>query len=102
MARETPSAISLASDNDFRNKTVFAYYARYLPKETQVMYHDKGQWPPGGPEWVLTYRSEMDYQPEPVIHTKAADFKWIETFPYSGTSGWNWYLYRNVRSLPRR
>ncbi|MEY2428477.1 MAG: hypothetical protein QOJ40_1362, partial [Verrucomicrobiota bacterium] len=84
-----------------RNETMLRYYARYLPANRRLIYYDHTHWPPAGPDWVITHYTETDHKPEQFIHTHAgSDYQLTRAFLYSGLSGWNWYLYRNVKDLP--
>ena len=92
------SEILVGSDNDVWGRTLVGFYARSLPAGLRMHYTPRSAWPRGGPEWLITQRAELDFQPPPQLEDpqSGAVFKLARTFRYGGTSGWHWFVYRNV------
>ena len=92
--------IVVASDNDYRNKIVLSFYERYLPEGKKLVYRDRNQLPANGPNWVITHSQDIGFSPPPSIRGPAGHtYTLARIFPYSGISGWHWFLYRNDSSL---
>lgn len=97
MAEQTTEKIlTVGSDHDFRNKLVLNFYARRMKTGQKILYHDQVDWPKDGPMWYVTHSQERDPQP-PKQFTDWNDNQYVlaKTFPYSGPSGWHWFIYRN-------
>ena len=101
MAENTSgNEIVVASDHDYRNKIVLSFYERYLPEGKKIVYRDQNQLPLNGPDWVITHNQNIDFSPPPSIRDPAGhNYTLARSFPYSGISGWHWFLYRNDSSL---
>ena len=101
MAEHTSgNEIVVASDNDYRNKIVLSFYERYLPEGKKIIYRDQNQLPLNGPDWVITHSQDMGFSPLPSIRGPAGHtYTLARSFPYSGISGWHWFVYRNDSSL---
>ena len=97
LARETPGEeIVVGSDNDFRNKMVLAFYARFLPEGKRMLYVDQDSWPQHGTDWLIGHSQDVKYQPPTqLVDPKGNIYSLARSFPYSGMSGWHWFLYRN-------
>jgi uncharacterized membrane protein len=92
--------IVVASDHDYRNKIVLSFYQRYLPEGKKLLYRDQNQLPPEGPDWVITHNQDIGFSPPPSIRDPAGHtYTLARSFPYSGISGWHWFVYRNDSSL---
>jgi hypothetical protein len=98
MAEQTEGQIiTIGSDHDFRNKMVLAFYARYLPRGKKIVYFDRHAWPKEGPQWVIIHSLEKDYRPYlNFTEPNGTRYALVKSFPYSGLSGWHWFVYRQT------
>lgn len=101
MAHHTPGPnVLVGSDHDFRNQLVLRYYARFLPENKTLLYVEQDEWPAEGVHWALTHSQDLAHTaPRRLVDRGGNAYLLEKTFPYSGISGWNWYLYR--RAAPR-
>jgi hypothetical protein len=89
--------VTIASDHDFRNKTVLAFYLARIGDGGRAGYYDYGNWPPEGPEWVLMHNFDQHFSPLPAIKDDRGNtYQFARMFPYAGLSGFNWALYHNA------
>ena len=89
--------IFVASDHDFRNKTVLAFYFARAGASDRAGYYEFGKWPPEGPEWVLFHAFEQQYSPgKNVNDDRGHTYELARVFPYAGLSGFHWALYHNT------
>lgn len=89
--------ITVASDHDFRNTMVLIFYSRYLPPGKNLVYVPHKQWLKEGSDWLLFHTQYTGVVPPPVYKLNNVQVYVLEKiFPYSGVSGWNWFLYRRI------
>jgi hypothetical protein len=82
-----PAVVS--GDNDFRNGTMIAFYSRYVKG---IRYASDGDW------YLIESFGDFSAMPR-AIKANGHDFALAKIFPYGGTSGWTWLVYRRVRPL---
>jgi len=89
--------IEVGGDHDFRTRMILRFYSRYLPNH-DVRYIRRDRWEASGPLWFLAHAQEAEQQPAQELSDPSSGLRYeLEArFPYSGVSGWNWYLYRNA------
>ena len=88
--------ILVGSDHDFRNKMVLSFYERFLPSEKRLVYLDKSNWPENGPQWLIMHSQEIGFVPPTRIKDRQErTYTLVRSFPYSGISGWHWFVYRS-------
>ena len=78
-----------SGDNDFRNGTVIDFYSRYVHG---VRYASDGDW------YLIESFGDFSEMPRS-IKANGHDFTLAKIFPYGGTSGWTWLVYRRVPPL---
>jgi len=83
----SPAVVS--GDNDFRNGTVIAFYSRYVKG---IRYASDGDW------YLVESFGDFSEMPR-AIKANGHDFTLARIFPYGGTSGWTWLVYRRVPPL---
>jgi hypothetical protein len=84
----------VASDHDFRNRTVILYYNRFLPPSRQIVYVKRAR----SPEWLLLHRIGELGEVMPIVgDQRGTRYRLQKVFPYSDLSGWHWILYRKQR-----
>jgi hypothetical protein len=89
--------VTIASDHDFRNKTVLAFYLARIGDGGRAGYYDYGNWPPEGPEWVVLHNFDQHFSPASGIKDDHGNtYEFVRVFPYAGLSGFNWALYHNA------
>jgi hypothetical protein len=100
MARHTDGPrIVVGSDHDFRNEMVLRFYKRHLPEGKILVYHPRGSWPRGGPEWVIEHRAHRPDQPPRRVHDDEGNrYEFAAEFDHAAISGFHWALYRNASS----
>jgi len=87
-------AMVVMSDNDFKNKTLLSFYRRYLKAlGKELEYHDHGDWPNGGPEWVILYRDPEESPPADRLNIRGIPFALSRCYPSIGISGFAWFLF---------
>jgi hypothetical protein len=97
LAAETNQpTITVASDHDFRNRLVLAYYARFLPSGRNVRYFTSEEWPAVGTEWFLAHSQTHGAAAPPALRIRGREYRLAREFPYAGLSGWRWSIHRNV------
>ncbi len=90
------NVITVGSDNDFRNKVVLSFYARFLPKGKTIQYVNQGFWASQPPEWLIVHNLDELAVPEPWVQTSTNRiYRLIKTEKFSGNSGFSWFLYRD-------
>lgn len=89
--------VAVASDHDFRNRMVLAFYVGRAGAGERIAYYEQGKWPPQGPEWVLFHSFAQPYRPEKSLQDdRGHTFELARVFPYAGLSGFHWGLYHNT------
>jgi hypothetical protein len=95
--RSSRPYVLVASDHDFRNKLVLAYYFLRARATDRIVYVNSGHWPPEGPEWFLVHDSSQDFSPPPSIRIEPGHVYQLDAvFPYFGLSGFHWAIYRQA------
>lgn len=98
MAAETPDGpVSVGSDHRFRNETLLRFYETYVSPPRTFEYLPEELWPArGAPQWYLRHATDADVRAEPagLSFADGSRYALVETYPYSGLSGWTWLLYR--------
>jgi hypothetical protein len=89
--------VFVASDHDFRTKTVLGFYFARAGGLGRAGYYDSGKWPPEGPEWFVMHSFARQYSPGKVIQDdQGHTYELARVYPYAGLSGFNWALYHNT------
>ncbi len=87
--------ITVGSDNDFRNKVVLSFYARFLQGGKTIQYIDQGSWGVHPPEWLIVHSLDESTVPEQWVRTSANRvYRLVKAENFSGNSGFSWFLYR--------
>jgi len=95
LAHDPSRVLTVGSDHDFRNSMLLGYYARYVPKDRELVYVSEGAWPPEGPRWLITHSLDARHEPErSYVFDGRIEYTLAKHFPFSGVSGWHWCLYR--------
>jgi hypothetical protein len=90
------NAITVGSDNDFRNKMVLSFYARFLRGGKTIQYINQESWHSEPPEWLIVHSLDESANPEPWIETSANRmYRLVKAEKFSGNSGFSWFLYHN-------
>ena len=93
-SRERP--LSVASDHDFRNPMLLAFYAERLPGVT-VGYSRREQWADGPPLWFIKHSTER----KPLVNARfdmpgGPAYILEGEYPVFGFLGAHWFLYRRT------
>ena len=89
--------VFIASDHDFRNKTVLAFYFARTNDGQRAGYYDFGKWPPEGPEWIVFHAFTQKFSPDKFAKDDLGHtYELVRLFPYAGLSGFHWALYHNT------
>jgi hypothetical protein len=101
MAEQTTGPeVVVASDFDFRNATVAAFYATqnadvYEGRGKQFVYVRKEDFGRRGAEWYLQHNFAGDPAPAATWSDPSGKvYDLMREFPAGSISGWNWWLYR--------
>jgi len=101
MVRDAPAGeATLSSDHDFRNRLVFAYYARRNPAARELRYVNAPFVAAHPPYWYLRHEFVGEGQRAARIQLRGGRYyNLVKAYPYAGLSGWTWLLYQ--REDPR-
>lgn len=96
IAGHTPTEqLRIGSDHDFRNRMVLDFYARHLKLGKPLHYIGQEHWSEDTPDWVILHSQDTHYRPPGhVDFTGRRNFDLVAEYPFSGYSGWSWFLYR--------
>ena len=99
MAENTRGAeIVVGSDKDERNKATLEFHADALPGGKRLVYVSRDNWPEGGPEWFILHCQDLSYRPPARLRVaQGGMYSFSREFPFEGTSGLRWFVYRNLR-----
>lgn len=87
----------LASDNDFRTAMILTFYAPRLRHQGGVVFVARKDWRTIPPEWFIAQTQDFAKRPKPLGRLAGgAMYVLVEEYPYSGISGWRWFLYRKA------
>ena len=96
MAAATPGPlIKISSDHDFRNSTLLEFYARFLPPSKQVDYITRPRRDRETPDWFILHCGDPTFAAYPDVEVGGiGKYDLFGTYPYGGSSGWSWFVYR--------
>jgi hypothetical protein len=95
MARETTGdVIAVASDHDFRNRLVLAYYARELPPGKRLVYVPHDRWNLARPEWLIRHAPARPPNPPQRLGAAGGSYRLFAEYDHAAISGFYWALYR--------
>lgn len=90
------NVITVGSDNDFRNKMVLSFYARFLPSAKTIQYVDQQSWSNMPPEWLIVHSLDELTEPEPWLSIEDGRmYRLTKAARFSGNSGFSWFLYHD-------
>lgn len=97
VAHDPNRVLTVGSDHDFRNSMLLGYYARFVPKDRELVYVAEGEWPPEGPRWLIMHSQDAGFEPaQSYVYAGRVEYTLAGLFPFSGVSGWHWFLYRRT------
>ncbi len=86
---------TIGSDHDFQNRMLFDFYAPMIPQGDRLRYLEESQWAKQSPDWLIVHSSDLSVQvPEQVTVPGLGKYHFIQKYPFSGISGWTWFLFR--------
>jgi hypothetical protein len=102
MSALTPAQdIVVGSDQDFSNRLILDYYAEAIAPDRRLTYVSAAE---GGrvPQWFITHTFDISAARPPTLVTtaKGETYTWVQSFPYGGLSGCNWFLYQRQARPP--
>jgi hypothetical protein len=92
--------IVVGSDQDFSNRLILDYYAEEIAQDRRLTYVSASAEGGRVPQWFITHTFDTPAAMPPTLVTTAhgETYTWVQSFPYGGLSGCNWFLYqRQVR-----
>lgn len=90
--------VTVGSDHDFRNKTLINFFRKNTAEFERIRYVDQTNWERSAPDWILLHTQTCPPpEPERAITAAGGEYRFIRLFPFSGVSGWHWYLYRRIK-----
>ena len=85
----------VGADNEFRNRAVFEFYRPRVEGGEDLFFVTADEWSREPPEWILTHDQDpFSVPPEEVVIRGLGSFRIVESYRFSGVSGWNWFLFR--------
>ena len=91
----TTERISVGSDDDVANGTVLRFYAADLPPSRVLRYIPIGEWATEPPEWFIYHTQDVNAAAPPGLTLRGAgSYRFVQRFPFEGTSGMEWFLFR--------
>ena len=102
MAAETPGdVVTVGSDHKTRNTMLLEFYAPYLVPPKRVDHVTRDRMTETPPDWYLRHEidSDLRYEPPELFFSSTTAYRFVQSYPYAGMSGWIWLLYR--REPPR-
>jgi len=90
-----PTAV-VGSDHAFRNRMMLLYYSKFLPPGKGIAYAPSGEWPAGGPDWIVRHSVDPAFRPAQSMKADGMEYVLAASYPYSGASGWSWHLYKRA------
>jgi hypothetical protein len=95
MARETRGpVVTVASDHDFRNRLVLAYYARELPPGKRLVYVPRDRFRSAQPEWLIRHAPARPANPLQRLGVDGIPYALFAEYDHAAISGFYWALYR--------
>jgi hypothetical protein len=95
IAASSPEGIvRIGSTHDFQNQLLVEFFASSRPDLQRLRYVAQPNWHRDNPDWLITHSQHASYQPPPAIDiAQIGTYMFVETYKFSGISGWNWFLY---------
>lgn len=95
--------VLIGSDNDFRNRMVFDFYAPYVVGGGNLRYVNQPQWRSKPPDWILVHSFDVsDLSQRRAVVKGVGDYWLTKEYKFSGISGWSWLLFRREMDDSRR
>lgn len=85
--------VVVTSDQDFRNSTILGYYAARDFPAARLHYVPTAEWQNSTPHWAVLHAFRHDAPADEIVGPNGKRYALRGRFPYSGASGWNWYVY---------
>jgi hypothetical protein len=96
MAAATPGTfIRVGSNNDWKNRLMLMFYARFLPPSKKLEYIPQEQRDRERPEWMVITSSDPTFRAYPDLEVgNIGKYNLFGVYPFAGYSGWSWFVYR--------
>jgi hypothetical protein len=101
VAQSDSRPISVASNQDFRNRTVLEYYWKSRGIENPLDFIDAGSLESKVPEWVVLH--DLDWHPMEFpahVSVRNVPFSLVGEYPKGALSGWYWFVCHRVGPPP--
>jgi hypothetical protein len=88
--------ITVSGDHPFRIPATLSFYTSLIKMQKDIRYFNIGEWPAGGPEWLILHKPPEDDSPAaPPRESEIAGIRYIleKDYPASQFSGLHWFLY---------
>ena len=100
ISENTPGQTAVVgSDHAFRNRMMLLYYSKFLPEGKGIAYAPSGQWPANGPDWIVRHNIDPAAAQKQSIKDEGVEYALAASYPYSGSSGWAWHLYKRAGKI---
>jgi hypothetical protein len=101
IAEQTPTnEITICSDHDNRNFMLIEYFAPAAAPGRTIRYISAHQ-RAAQPQWLLVHRLDRAPAPDtPLYDDRGNVYQLARRFTHAPFSGWDWYVFRNVRHAP--
>jgi len=96
-ANTTAATITVSSDYDDRNFCVIEYYSQAVGINRKLQYYASDLLTAVSPQWLFLHRLDGGAFPPPDIHVAGENYRLERVFHHAVLSGWDWYVYRNLK-----
>lgn len=88
-------SFTVGSDFDFRNKSILDFYGRLRADNNKLVYVEEAYTSSTPTDFFITHDQQQEAGANTFLRLKNGfTYELIGIYPYSGLSGWNWYIYR--------
>ncbi|MCP4001833.1 MAG: hypothetical protein GY727_13070 [Gammaproteobacteria bacterium] len=96
-------SFTVGSDFDFRHKALIDFYTQYRSDAKLLMYVENAHTATPPTEFFITHDRHATPSTKQYLRLKNnGTYEIVGIYPYSGLSGWNWYIYkRTQKNLPK-
>lgn len=97
-AHSSEEIVTIASDQDLENGTLFYYNLGHLKTEKRLVYINKKDIASVRPRWYIAHAYNRAKVPKPLIQIGALKYALVETYPAGPYSGFPWFVYQRAES----
>lgn len=92
--------VRIGSTHDFQNQLLVEFFVSSRPELQRLRYVAQPNWDRENPDWLITHSQHPSYRPPPGVNiAPIGTYMFVDTYRFSGISGWNWFLYRREPAI---